>query len=239
MGSDKRPYSPYSSAPASSTNSSTWGTFEEAVERTNREDGYLGFVFNDDGYVGIDIDHCVKEDGFFTDEAMEVLENFNSYSEYSKSGDGVHIIIKGDLPFNGRKNNGFEIYKKSRFFVLTGNLVDRTLSHINSNDEYLDHFISTFFEDCSNSIDCNYCKWKPQWARPAQGKVSIYPFYPLVGEGDRHLSLVSFCGQWWNGGISRDDLLTLAHKVNQDYLCPALEPLEVERIVASCYKYGR
>ena len=68
----------------------------------------IGFMFSkDDPFVGIDIDHCIQE-GALTSLAEDVIETVNSYTEYSPSGDGIHIIAKGKLPLKGpgtgRKN---------------------------------------------------------------------------------------------------------------------------------------
>lgn len=238
IGDDKRPYCVYGSLPASSTSSDTWGTFDEALEMTRRQDGYLGFVFHDDGYVGIDIDHCVSETGAVASNVAEIIKRFNSYTELSKSGDGIHIIIKGDIPFKGRQCNGFEIYKTARFFVLTGQVYKGCSSEINSNDEYLKEFVNEYFENAQTERKSSYCKWQPVWGRVRE-RVPVYPTYPSVSSGSRHLSLVSFVGQWWNGGISVEDLYHLTCRANNDFIVPPLDDKEIRNIVKSCTKYRR
>jgi putative DNA primase/helicase len=113
---------------AQSNNKRTWSTFYTAVHayKNGTYDG-IGFMFSkDDPYIGIDIDHCV------TDEvpnafAQEVIELLDSYTEFSPSGDGVHIIIKGTLPSyvlgTGKKSPklGLEVYRYGRYFTFTGN----------------------------------------------------------------------------------------------------------------------
>ena len=237
-GDDKRPYCVYGDLPASSTSSDTWGTFDEALEMTRRDDGYLGFVFHDDGYVGIDIDHCVSETGAVAPNVVEIIERFNSYTELSKSGDGIHIIIKGDIPFKGRQLNGYEIYKTARFFVLTGRVYKDCSTEINSNDEYLAEFVEQYFTKAEDANKEFYCKWQPRWQGVGK-RIPVYPTYPSVSSGSRHLSMVSFCGQWWNGGITPKDLFYLACRVNNDYLEPPLDEKEIRNIVKSCIKYRR
>lgn len=241
IGDDKRPYCVFDDKPASSTKSETWGTFQEAVERTTDKGGYLGYVFNDDGYIGIDIDHCITPQGTIDKWVLEVIQEFNSYTEISKSGDGIHIIIKGDIPFEGSQHNGIEIYKKARFFVLTGNIVGNCEPVIRSNDEFLKSFIKQMPSSSSNNSTSRggNCKWKPRWSTTFTGVAPVYPVYPLVGEGSRHIAMVSFCGQWWSGGISKEDLLNIAMRVNRDYICPSLETNEIENIVRSCIRYAR
>lgn len=80
-----------------------WATFEEAVKVVDNYDG-IGFRFNNNGIVGVDIDTCINlETGEITDEALHIINKLDSYTEYSPSGYGVHIYIKSDiekLPFN-------------------------------------------------------------------------------------------------------------------------------------------
>ena len=74
-------------------NPNTWTTFEKAVEafQSGKYDG-IGFVFTDTPYVGIDIDKCVV-DGELTPIAKDVIKRLNSYTEFSPSGNGLHIIV--------------------------------------------------------------------------------------------------------------------------------------------------
>jgi putative DNA primase/helicase len=111
---------------AQSNNKRTWSTFYTAVH-AYRKGGYdgIGFMFSkDDPFIGIDIDHCMN-DGEFSPLADEVIEMMDSYTELSPSGDGIHIIVKGDLPIEkgtGKKNPelGLEVYRHGRYFTFTG-----------------------------------------------------------------------------------------------------------------------
>ncbi|WP_430482782.1 phage/plasmid primase, P4 family [Rossellomorea marisflavi] len=113
---------------AQSNNKRSWSTFPTIV-KFYEKGGYdgIGFMFSkDDPFVGIDIDHCVSE-GALTELAEDVIETVQSYTEYSPSGEGIHIIAKGKLPLKGpgtgRKNPtiGLEIYRHGRYFTFTGN----------------------------------------------------------------------------------------------------------------------
>lgn len=107
---------------ASSVNPETWCDFETAQKAVS--DGiydHIGFVFNNNGIVGIDIDCGFDEDGFLSETSIDIMRACRSYTEKSRSGRGVHILLKGDLPFKGKNNgNGVEIYKSSRYFIVTG-----------------------------------------------------------------------------------------------------------------------
>ena len=113
---------------AQANNRRTWSTFATAIKfyLEGNYDG-IGFVFSrQDNYIGIDIDKCVT-DGKPNTFATEIIDTLDSYTEFSPSGKGIHIIVKGNLPQNvvgtGRKNtkHGLEIYAHGRYFTFTGN----------------------------------------------------------------------------------------------------------------------
>ncbi|MEK3995487.1 phage/plasmid primase, P4 family [Psychrobacillus sp. FSL K6-2365] len=113
---------------AQSNNRRTWSTFQTAV-KAYWDKGYdgIGFMFSrQDTYIGIDIDKCVVDD-MPNQFASEVIDLMDSYTEFSPSGKGVHIIVKGNLPQNilgtGKKSTkyGLEVYSYGRYFTFTGN----------------------------------------------------------------------------------------------------------------------
>ncbi len=121
---NKIPISPITGENAKSNDSTTWGTYEQASAMLERDKSLtgLGFMFSNSPYVGIDIDHCVT-DGRLSDFAKEMINTFQSYTEYSPSGMGIHIICKGTLPGAGKKNSslGLEMYDNGRYFTVTEN----------------------------------------------------------------------------------------------------------------------
>jgi putative DNA primase/helicase len=123
----KVPYDPLSGLRASSTDSRTWRSFEEACVALGNS-GYdgIGFVFSSgDPYTGIDLDRCRDpETGNIKPWAQEVIDTFDSYTEVSPSGTGVHIITAAALPAACRKKQGsVETYSMRRFFTVTGQVV--------------------------------------------------------------------------------------------------------------------
>lgn len=118
----KVPRNPITGYGASSTNPETWNTFETVkgvYETAGTYDG-IGFVFNNGGIVGIDLDHCIDETGQMTETAQEIIQVLDSYTEYSPSGTGVHIYAYGTLPVDGRKREPYEMYQNKRYFTVTG-----------------------------------------------------------------------------------------------------------------------
>ena len=72
----------------------TWATFNEVKHCVPRKTDGAGFVFNGDGIIGIDLDHCFDKNGNIDPLFREIVENLRSYSEISPSGTGLHIFIK-------------------------------------------------------------------------------------------------------------------------------------------------
>lgn len=116
----KLPKNPNTGGNAQSNNKSTWGTFDEAVAAVKKY-GFrgIGFMFDQKtGYFGVDLDKCL-DNAEFIEEFVETLQ---SYTEISKSGNGIHIICKGTLPPGNRRRGSVEMYCERRYFIMTGKL---------------------------------------------------------------------------------------------------------------------
>jgi putative DNA primase/helicase len=128
----KVPYSPASGSRARCDDPATWGTFSETRDavREGHYDG-LGFVFTaEDPFCGVDLDGCVDpETGEVESWAMEVVEELGSYTEFSPSGTGLHVIVRAVLPEGGNRRGGIELYERGRFFTVTGRRLSGT-SHL-------------------------------------------------------------------------------------------------------------
>lgn len=239
----KMPMRAFAAAAASVSKPDTWATFEEAEECV--EGGiyeYAGFVFDHDGLIGIDIDCGFGEDGLPTEEALEAIRACGSYTEVSKSGKGFHIICKGEIPFRGRNNRkGWEIYREGRFFVLTGQTV--MFSGIAEAQEGIDAVLEYHFSDdvagSTGSTGIRKKIWKPHYRKPGDGKLPLCPTFEPVTSGSRHLSLVSYCGQIHRALAHKETLSKMAESVNERYMVPPLDEVEVRQIVDSVTRYRR
>lgn len=123
----KLPLNPANGQLASSTDRSTWTTYEEASKA--HEDGLgdgLGFVFSaSDPFCGIDIDDCLDpKNGIIETTARAIIKRLNSYTEVSPSGTGLHIIVKATLPPGGNRKDRVEMYDAGRYFACTGNCIN-------------------------------------------------------------------------------------------------------------------
>lgn len=128
----KVPYRAHGVGKAMSNAPATWATFEAATLACEYDKTLagVGFVFSaEDPYVGIDLDHCV-ENGELAVWALKIVRDLCSYCEWSRSGDGLHIIARGKLAARGikravqgaaRADAAIEMYDHGRYFVVTGN----------------------------------------------------------------------------------------------------------------------
>lgn len=120
---DKVPYNPVTGYKAKANDSTTWTDYETAAAAVQRGayDG-IGFEFAN-GIFGVDLDHVVNIDGTLTAEAQDIIDTLDSYTEYSPSGTGAHIICVGSIPPKDRRNGNVEMYSDGRFFTVTGNVL--------------------------------------------------------------------------------------------------------------------
>lgn len=116
----KTPFNPRTGYAAKAGQPDTWATFEDATAAV-AAGSYtgLGFEFNANGIVGVDFDHCITE-GTLNPNVAEWVNRFDSYTEISPSGSGLHILCKGHLPGKARKTSFAEMYDKGRYFTVTG-----------------------------------------------------------------------------------------------------------------------
>ena len=226
---------------ASSSHPETWGTFEAAV--TNVQNGIydgIGYVFNDDGLIGIDIDTGFDEDGFLSPLSIDVIKTCQSYTETSRSGRGVHILVRGTLPFKGKNNgNGVEIYKSARYFIVTGRKM--VFDSIIENQTAIDYVVEKYFPDVvkDNENTTSQRIYSPIYTEPNSGKISLTPHYPPIPSGMRNISLASLAGQLHNQGCSKGEIYEELLKVNKLACTPPLHRNEIETIVDSVTRYRR
>jgi len=144
----KIPIIPNTGSGAKSNDPTTWRSFDEAYEFFV-SDGLagIGFVFSvDDPYCGIDLDSCIQE-GEIAQYARDALDLFKSYSEFSQSGGGIHIVIKGKKPGERARHveRKIEIYDQKRFFIFTGQVYSPERLEIEERQAELEQFYNELF----------------------------------------------------------------------------------------------
>ena len=117
-------------AHASSTDPSTWSSYAEAQAAVG---SYTGVgVMMGDGLGCVDLDHCIDlSTGKIEPWAREIIIALDTYSEFSPSGTGVHLLgVDIHLPGKGRKRpfktGAVELYDTARFLTFTGKHLPKT-----------------------------------------------------------------------------------------------------------------
>lgn len=131
----KLPLDPKTGRLASVTDPSTWADFDTAVAAAPYCNG-IGFVLTSkDPYAIADLDdpYAVRADGTpkhknaaeYAALQQQIVSRFDTYSEISPSGRGLHIIAKGAIP-KGRRRYSCEMYSSERYITMTGNVYNPT-----------------------------------------------------------------------------------------------------------------
>jgi putative DNA primase/helicase len=206
----KLPVDPKTGEPASVSKPSTWGTYQEAISAyRERNFNGIGFVFTkDDPFVGIDFDDCFI-DAALLPETGELINQLDSYTEISPSGNGLHTIVRGKLPQGGNRYGKIEIYDTGRFFTVTGDRLSGTPGGINDRQQEIGTLLANHFprpeKTGSNSTTIeelfrskNGAKLKSLWQGHYQG-------YESQSEAD--LALCQILSHHFNGSVMTVDRL--------------------------------
>lgn len=101
----KVPYHPETGQGAKSNDPRSFVPFDTAMKATGYDGIGIG-IFN--GVCAIDLDGCVTDSGYYTETAAEIVHLMHSYTEFSPSGNGLHILFRAD---------GFQ-YDAKRFYIM-------------------------------------------------------------------------------------------------------------------------
>ena len=134
----KVPYDPRTGMKASTTDSSTWCSFDHAagafaylrnkgdtcsstIFATTSDYSGIGYVFSvDDPFTGVDLDGAYEAPGCLYPWAESIVSSLDSYTERSPSGTGVHVIVRARLGQGRRRCGSVETYDRGRYFTMTG-----------------------------------------------------------------------------------------------------------------------
>ena len=120
----KEPINPLTGHGAMANDRNTWGTMQEALDAIDKFQGDGIGVELGSGLCGIDIDHCIDDQGQISERAREIIALMDSYTEISPSGTGLHILFTGKIPDGSRRKDGLEMFAEGRYFTVTGNLYE-------------------------------------------------------------------------------------------------------------------
>lgn len=156
----KLPINPHTGGGAMVNEPSTWGIFSKALnmaENNARKQGLtvggnhgVGILLGG-GYAGIDIDGAILNNGEIKSFAIEIIERMNSYTEFSPSGRGFHILCRVDDGFSldglqgvNNRERGLEIYCGGHYFTVTGNVYGEEKPLENRSKEILEIYREYF-----------------------------------------------------------------------------------------------
>ncbi len=113
-------------------------TFDAALAEASARGLKIGYVLSaTDEYTCIDLDikdgtsldrfkQPLHRDAWTTVQDLErfqsIIKTFNSYTELSSSGKGIHIWVKGNIG-KGRRRGTVEVYSQERFIICTGTAI--------------------------------------------------------------------------------------------------------------------
>lgn len=121
-GADKRPLTASGRA-ASVTDPTTWGSFEAVCAYASGHGLHIGYVLHEsDPFTCIDLDVKDTTTQAELERYWRIVQAFDSYTEFSRSGEGYHIWVQG-TPNAGCRRDGVEVYSRERFIICTGNAV--------------------------------------------------------------------------------------------------------------------
>ena len=116
VGNKKVPLQAATGAAADVMNPEHWASFDNAVAAAGSR--HVGLVLTaGDPYALLDLDA-----GMPADRQQQIAARFNSYTEQSQSGKGLHVIFKTDKQI-GRRKGAVELYTHSRYAIMTGVIV--------------------------------------------------------------------------------------------------------------------
>jgi hypothetical protein len=134
---------------ASVTDPATWMTFDEACRLALSCGFAIGYVLSAaDPFACIDLDvknemNEVNQQKWTPQANLErywkIVEYFDSFTEHSLSGQGVHIWVKGKIG-QGCRRDGVEVYSQERFIICTGRVIHH--KPVKQADEHLQTLVS-------------------------------------------------------------------------------------------------
>ena len=127
----KVPYCPTTGRAAKSNDRNSFVSYK-MLSSAAAYDGIGVGIFN--GICAIDLDDCVSDSGYYSETAAEIVALMHSYTEYSPSGNGLHILFRAEgVRYDTKQyyimnhHNGIEVYvagATSKYVTLTGNVCE-------------------------------------------------------------------------------------------------------------------
>ena len=221
----KPPYDFRTGKPCNSNDPALYATFEEALAAyESGKYGGLGFGLGTrDGFACVDLDECRDlTTGEITTAARRIIDEMQSYTEVSPSGDGVKIFIRSHFALDaGHKKPGVEILT-SNYSTVTGRHLEGTPLTVETRAPELWALLAREFGVAGPDN-------RPQ--RAAKGLPAE------IGGGSRNNDLFSEACRLRHRGYTEPELLAALRAVNTERVHPPLSEDEVGKIARSAVRY--
>lgn len=218
----KVPYTALGHHRADITDRASFATYNDTLNGHSVGFSGRGFVVTDqDEYTGIDLDDpfAYVLNGVLMQlpdndpdaqrvmaSHMRIVEHLNSYTEWSPSGRGLRIWVKGKLPPEWRNRVGkVEIYSRARFLTCTG-------SHVQGTPETIEHRQQEL-EDVARSLGLDKAKGSSYVSQPeTRPDVEVFNAAANASTGAKFLALYRGDATGYGSGSEADQALA-------NYLC--------------------
>ncbi|GAB5442072.1 MAG: hypothetical protein Fues2KO_24210 [Fuerstiella sp.] len=140
-----------------------WRTYDEVVS-----DGKAPIFVTADNYVAFDFDNVVGPDGEIPEYVRKIVESVDSYTEYSQSGNGLHIVARVSVEESKfqsiragsktHKDSGFEFHPRNQPLFVTGDVFEFRETIREATTEVRD-VLNPFFEGDGAEIYTGRLHW--------------------------------------------------------------------------------
>lgn len=196
-----------------------------------REDSPLtaSFEMYDNDVLGIHLLNCFS-DGMLCDEALRIINEFGSRTEYDESREGVYILVYGEMPyFDGYMGLPIKTY----YLTLETIVYDRIIR----NQEAIDWLFREYGFFTRDYSDEHISERYYRTVTFSDGilKVSL----PEIKQGSRHKTLLSYGGRLLSEGYEMERVEIKMYDFNVMYCVPPLQYSEFQGIVESVKRYSK
>ena len=211
--------------PAKSNDELTWSWFPDVQDWKVKGFSGIGFVLSkEDPFTIIDLDKCLIE-GKITDFAKNVVNYFDSYTEISPSGQGLHIIIFGKTD-KAVKRKEIEIYYDKRYMCMTGEV-----------------YLKKPVEDRQKQLNATVKKYSKvekvisPSIKSINGNGKFRMPSEIISEGERNNELAKWAGVLNNKDIGESEYYTYLYAINNNCCVPPVTVMEVQSVGKSIWRY--
>jgi len=196
-------------------------SFDQALEiyESNPSVHGLGFVLTkEDPYVFIDIDNVGLND------PRSAYASIDSWSEFSQSGKGLHIMVKGKI--DGAfisQSSGIEIYSHGRFIAMTGTITADLCMEITERQNIIEELLITYSDDEQPS------------SLKEERKAFSLP--EVVNEGSRDDTMYRYCCKLFSDGLTYQEVVSRVIRINNERFVPPLDEEVVKAKVEGASKF--